>query len=217
MREPDGGMSEEQSTHVFPFNVLLTAESGWLQAQNFVAMWSKQRQMTNDAKLNQLFSDYLADKNRQKEYGKKQSALLRKLKSFYSATTLSDTKYCDWLCSVADNLDKQGNARYLADILYVEAYRNIHDMMIIEASISDENFAKCKLTLENWGTELDKEDSGSHYTLNQGKEINETIIRFCLEKVDYICSQQNLPDSQYCLLAEKVLNYIVYAQRKDIM
>ena len=166
--------------------------------------------MTNDAKLNQLFSDYLADKNRQKEYGKKQSALLRKLKSFYSATTLSDTKHCDWLCSVADNLDKQGDARYLADILYVEAYRNIHDMMITEASISDENFAKCKLTLENWGTELDKEDSGSHYTLNQGKEINETIIRFCLEKVDYICSKQNLPDSQYCLLAEKVLNYIVY-------
>lgn len=154
-----------------------------------------------------MLSDYLVDKTC---YSKKQTTLLKKLKSFYSANIKPDIKYCDWLCSVADNLNiKKEEARHLADILYVEAYRNIHDMMITEASISNENLAKCKHTLNNWLTELDKDDTNSCYALNQANEINETVINYCLERVDLDSSQQKVSGSQYCRLAENIFNYIV--------
>lgn len=154
-----------------------------------------------------MLSDYLVDKTC---YSKKQPTLLKKLKFFYSATTESNEKYCDWLCSVENNLNiKKGEVRHLADILYVEAYRNIHDMMITETSISNENLAKCKLVLNNWFAKLDKDNTDRHYALNQGKEINETVIRYCLERVYYMCSQDKVSDSQYYLLAEKVLDYII--------
>lgn len=127
---------------------------------------------------------------------------------------MSDTyNYSDWLCSVADNLAiMHGNTQNLADIIYIEAYKKIKDILISEASISNSNLVKCEQTLDRWLSELDKENSDPHYILDKAKETNETIIRYCLEKVEleYENCGHQWPDNRYCYLAEKVLSYILH-------
>lgn len=163
--------------------------------------------------LEKQLSDYLNDKNNQKDCGRKQTVLMRKLKHLFRNDMAETSNYSDWLCSVADNLaTTQGYAQRLADIIYIEAYKEIKDLLIHEASISNENLAKCEQVLDRWLSELDKEDSDPFYNLNKAKETNETIIRYCLEKVEmaYENCGHHWPDNRYCHLAEKVLNYILH-------
>lgn len=175
-------------------------------------MWTNERQKKHEELLEKLLNDYLSDRGEQKDCGRKQTVLLRKLKRLFRNDMSDIYKYSDWLCSVADYFStKDRNAQHLVDILYIEAYKEIGDILLYEASISNENYYKCEKTLDRWISELDKEKSDSHYKLDKAKETNETIIRYCLDRVELEfenCGHQ-WPDNRYCHLAEKVLSYIL--------
>ena len=177
-------------------------------------MWTKERQKKHAEILDKQLSDYLNDKNDQEDCGRKQAVLMRKLNRLFR-NDMSDVydNYSDWLCSIADKLaTMQGNAQNLADIIYVEAYKEIKDFLISEAFISNSNFVKCEQTLDRWLSELDKDHSNPHYLLDKTKDTNEIIIRYCLDKVEleYENCGHQWPDNRYCHLAEKVLSYILY-------
>lgn len=176
-------------------------------------MGTNENQKKHAVILEKLLNDYLYDRGIQNDCSRKQTVLMRKLNRLFKNDMADTYNYSDWLCSLADNLaSMHGNTQNLADIIYIEAYKEIKDLLISEASISNSNLVKCEHILDRWLSELDKDNSDPHYILDKAKETNETIIHYCLDKVEleYEDCGHQWPDNRYCNLAEKVLNYILY-------
>ena len=174
-------------------------------------MEQTKKQRWVEGKLEDIISIYLDDKDFHNST-KKQTQLFYRLKSYHDkivSTIHPDITYQNWLCDIAESIKDKD--QHIAELICVEAYKSVDETLDLGVYFSDDRLKICKLVIEKWMNELDKEDLDPFYQLNKSKKTNEFLILQFLDKVelDYEYCQHKWPDRRYSNLANRILDYLL--------
>ena len=161
--------------------------------------------------MEDIISIYLDDKDFH-DSTKKQTQLFNRLKSYHDkivSTIHPDITYQNWLCDIAESIKDKD--QHIAELICVEAYKSVDETLDLSVYFSDDRLKICKLVIEKWMNELDKEDLDPFYQLNKSKKTNEFLILKFLDNVglDYEYCQHKWPDRRYSNLANRLLDYLL--------
>ena len=174
-------------------------------------MEQTKKQRWVEGKLEDIISIYLDDKDFH-DSTKKQTQLFNRLKSYHDkivSTIHPDITYQNWLCDIAESIKDKD--QHIAELICVEAYKSVDETLDLSVYFSDDRLKICKLVIEKWMNELDKEDLDPFYQLNKSKKTNEFLILKFLDNVglDYEYCQHKWPDRRYSNLANRLLDYLL--------
>ena len=174
-------------------------------------MKQTKKQRWVEGNLEGIISIYLDDKDFH-DSTKKQTQLFNRLKSYHDkivSTIHPDITYQNWLCDIAESIKVKD--QHIAELIYIEAYKSVDETLDLGVYFSDDRLKICKLVIEKWMNELDKEDLDPFYQLNKSKKTNEFLILKFLDNVglDYEYCQHKWPDRRYSNLANRILDYLL--------
>lgn len=146
-------------------------------------MEQTKKQKWVEGNLEGIISIYLDDKDFH-DSTKKQTQLFNRLKSYHDkivSTIHPDITYQNWLCDIAESIKVKD--QHIAELIYIEAYKSVDETLNLSVYFSDDRLKICKLVIEKWMNELDKEDLDPFYQLNKSKKTNEFLILKFLDNV----------------------------------